>query len=139
MDAKLMNTSNESSVNQSGFMLVEVLVAIVLFSIGLMGLIAMQTAATQNATIAEYRTIAAGLSNELVTQMWIKNTADPSSSALSSEITTWKTKVAASGLPNAIGDVQQTGNITSVTVRYKLPSQKSTENSHQFSTQVVIP
>lgn len=139
MDANLMISAQQPNTNQSGFMMIEVLVAILLFSIGLMGLIALQTTATQNATIAEYRTIASGLSNELVTQMWIKNTADPASSALSTEITTWKAKVATSGLPNAAGEVQQSGNITSVTVRYKLPSKKATENSHQFSTQVVIP
>lgn len=139
MDANFKQLVIKAKRNQSGFMLVEVLVAILLFSIGLMGLITMQIAATQNATIAEYRSVAASLSNELVTQMWLKKTADPASSALSPEITTWKAKVAASGLPNAIGEVQQSGNITSVTVRYKLPSQKTTENSHQYSTQVVIP
>jgi len=137
MAVSLMNS--RQNTNQSGFMMVEVLVAILLFSVGLMGLIALQTATTQNATIAEYRTMAAGLSNELVTQMWIKKTADPASSALSADIARWKTKVSTSGLPNATGEVLRTGNITSVTVRYKLPSKAASENSNQYSTQVVIP
>ncbi len=138
MDVKLISPYKKPKANQSGYMLVEVLVAILLFSIGLMGLIALQTASSQNATNAEYRSIAANLSNELVTQMWIKNTADPTATGLSAEITSWKAKVAAS-LPNATGEVQRTGDITSVTVRYKLPSKTAAENSNQFSTQVVIP
>lgn len=139
MDANLLKRSRAQKTQQSGFMMIEVLVAILLFSIGLLGLVSLQTSTVQNATNAEYRSMAASLSNELVTQMWIKKTADPASSALSGEIATWKTKVAASGLPNAVGDVQQTGNVTLVSVSYKLPSKTSAENSSRFSTQVVIP
>lgn len=139
MDAKLNYSTQQPTSNQSGFMMIEVLVAILLFSVGLLGLVALQTSTAQNATNAEYRSIAASLSNELVSQMWIKKTADPSSSALSGDITTWKNKVATSGLPNAIGEVQQTGNVTSVIVRYKLPSKTGAENSNRFLTQVVIP
>ncbi len=138
MAAKLIIPNTLHKVTQSGFMMVEVMVAILLFSIGLMGLVALQTTSAQNATNAEYRTIAANLSNELVTQMWIKNTADPAAADLSPEVTSWKAKVAAS-LPNATGEVLRAGGVTSVTVRYKLPSKLASENSNQYSTQVVIP
>lgn len=138
MAAKLTASNTQPKAAQSGFMMVEVLVAILLFSIGLMGLVALQAASTQNATNAEYRTIAANLSNELVTQMWLKKTADPTAAGLSPEVTSWKAKVAAS-LPNATGEVLRAGGVTSVTVRYKLPSKLASENSNQYSTQVVIP
>lgn len=124
---------------QSGVMLIEVMVSILIFSIGILGLVGLQTVATQNATNAEDRTIAATLANDMVAQMWIKKTANPSSSSISGDITTWKTKVTGSSLPNATGAVTRTNGITSVTVTWKAPSKKSTDNANQYVTQVAIP
>lgn len=124
---------------QSGMLMVELLVAILIFSIGLLGLIAMQTATVQTASSVENRTTAANLANELVTQMWLRKTADPAASGLSSDITAWKDKVSASRLPNAVGSVTRDGQVTSVTIQYKLPSKTAAENASQYVTQVVIP
>lgn len=124
---------------QSGVMLIEVMVSILIFSIGILGLVGLQTVATQNATNAEDRTIAATLANDMVAQMWIKKTANPSSSSISGDITTWKTNVTGSSLPNATGEVTRTNGITSVTVTWKAPSKKSTDNANQYVTQVAIP
>lgn len=124
---------------QSGMMLVEVMVSILIFSIGILGLVGLQTVATQNATSAEDRTIAATLANDMVAQMWIKKTANPSSSNISGDITTWQTKVTGSSLPNAAGTVTRTNGITSVTITWKAPSKKSTDNTNQYVTQVAIP
>jgi type IV pilus assembly protein PilV len=124
---------------QSGVMLIEVMVSILIFSIGILGLVGLQTVATQNATNAEDRTIAATLANDMVAQMWIKKTANPSSSSISGDITTWKTNVTGSSLPNATGAVTRTNGITSVTVTWKAPSKKSTDNANQYVTQVAIP
>lgn len=124
---------------QSGMMLVEVMVSILIFSIGILGLVGLQTVATQNATNAEDRTIAATLANDMVAQMWIKKTANPSSSSISGDITTWKTKVTSSNLPNAAGTVTRTNGVTSVAISWKAPSKKSTDNANQYVTQVAIP
>ena len=120
-------------------MMIEVLVAILLFSIGLVGLIGLQTATIQNSTDAENRSIAASLSNELVTNMWLRKTADPTNAGLASDINSWKNKVTASDLPNASGTVERNGGVTSVIVQYKRPSKSANENFNRFATQVVIP
>lgn len=125
--------------SQAGMMMIEVLVAILIFSTGLMGLIALQTVTVQNATNAQYRSLAASLSNDIVTQMWIRKTADPAVTSLAADIVSWKDRVESSDLPNAKGIVERTGGITSVIVQYKLPFKLETDNPNQFATQVVIP
>lgn len=125
--------------SQVGMMLIEVMVSILIFSIGILGLVGLQTVATQNAASAEYRTIAATLANDMVAQMWIKKTANPSSAGISSDITTWKTKVTNSILPNASGAVTRTNGLTTVTVTWKPPSKKTTDNNNQYVTQLSIP
>ncbi len=122
--------------SQVGMMLIEVMVSILIFSIGILGLVGLQTVATQNAASAEYRTIAATLANDMVAQMWIKKTANPSSSSISTDITTWKTKVTNSILPNASGTVTRTNSVTTVTVTWKPPA---TDNNNQYVTQLSIP
>lgn len=124
---------------QSGFMMIEVLIAILLFSVGLLGMIALQTATVQNATNAEYRTMAATLANDIVTQMWIRKTDDPTAAGLAADITNWKTKVQNSDLPNATGTVEKSAGVTSVIITYKVPSKQDTENASRYLTQVVVP
>jgi type IV pilus assembly protein PilV len=125
--------------HQAGLMLIEVLISILIFSIGILGMVGLQTIATQNAANSEFRTIASTLANDIVSQMWIKKTANPSDANLSGDITIWKAKVSASTLPNASGTVTLTNSITTVTVTWKPPSKKSTENTNQYVTQVSIP
>jgi type IV pilus assembly protein PilV len=135
---KLLRTQQQRKGTQTGMMLVEVMVSILIFSVGILGLVGLQTVATQNAASAEYRTIAATLANDMVAQMWIKKTANPTSSNISGDITTWKTKVTNSTLPNANASVTRTNGVTTVTVTWKPPSKKSTD-TNQYVTQVSIP
>jgi type IV pilus assembly protein PilV len=125
--------------HQAGLMLIEVLISILIFSIGILGMVGLQTVATQNAANSEYRTIASTLANDIVSQMWIRKSADPNNANLGGDITTWKAKVSASTLPNASGTVTFANSITTVTVTWKPPSKKSTENTNQYVTQVAIP
>ena len=53
-----------------GFALVEVLVALLLFTIGILGLIGLQAAMTQTQTESKVRADAANLVDELATVMW---------------------------------------------------------------------
>ncbi len=69
-----MLAMNDSSVfarsEQRGFMLLEVLVAILIFAVGILGLVGLQANAVQQSGMAKYRADAALLANELVGQMW---------------------------------------------------------------------
>jgi type IV pilus assembly protein PilV len=55
---------------QSGVMLIEALVAILIFSIGILGIVGLQTSAVKASSDARYRSEAALLANELIGRMW---------------------------------------------------------------------
>jgi type IV pilus assembly protein PilV len=56
--------------NQVGVMLLEVLIAILIFSIGILAVVGMQVAAINNVNDSKYRSEAAFLTNRLLSQMW---------------------------------------------------------------------
>ncbi len=64
---------------QSGVMLLEALIGILIFSIGILALVAMQAAAVSSVADAQYRVEAVNLSNQVLSQIW--TTVDRSSSA----------------------------------------------------------
>ncbi len=64
---------------QSGMMLLEALIGILIFSIGILALVAMQTAAVSAVSDAQYRVEAVNLASEMLAQVW--TTVDRSSDA----------------------------------------------------------
>lgn len=59
-----------TSPRQAGFMLIEALIAILIFSIGILGIIGLQASAVQQSTDAKNRAEAASLADQLMGQMW---------------------------------------------------------------------
>ena len=57
--------------HQAGVMLIEALIGILIFSIGILALLGMQGAAIKNTTDARYRSEAAFLATQIVGQMWV--------------------------------------------------------------------
>lgn len=124
-------------MRQRGFSLVEVLVAIVVFSLGVLGLMKLQTTAVRMSTDARQRAEATFLADQLLARMLI---ADPSTAAgfthkpdgsvpcaptgaasTHAVVADWLTQVTAT-LPRAVAAEQQvivssTGAATDVTVR----------------------
>lgn len=58
---------------QSGVMLIEALIALLIFSIGILGIVGLQSSAVTASSDAKYRSEAALLANELIGQMWAGN------------------------------------------------------------------
>lgn len=121
-------------------MLIEVLVSIVIFSLGVIGLVGMQARATQASTDAQDRNTAAMLANSLSSQMWVSK----STSLSAADITAWKNLVAAD-LPNGVGAVTQVaaGSNAMISVTWLSPTRKSAPGTsdvfNKFVTEVVIP
>ena len=65
-----MNTHEPRPIRQAGYMLLEVLVSVVIFSVGVLGLTAMQAISIKNDGAAKYRSEASALANELIGRMW---------------------------------------------------------------------
>ena len=62
-----------SAKSQAGVMLIEALVGILIFSVGILALIGMQGAAMRNTSDAKYRSEAAFLASEIIGRMWLEN------------------------------------------------------------------
>lgn len=56
---------------QKGMLLVEAMVSVLLFSIGILALVGLQASMTRNVTEAKLRGEASFLANELIGQMWV--------------------------------------------------------------------
>jgi len=63
-------TSRRPARSQRGVMLIEALIAILIFSIGILGIIGLQASAVQQSTDAKNRAEAASLADQLMGQMW---------------------------------------------------------------------
>ena len=58
---------------QSGVVLLEALLAILVFSLGILALVGLQATAVKQSTDAKYRSEAALLANDLIGQMWVSD------------------------------------------------------------------
>lgn len=99
-------------------MLLEALIAILIFSIGVLGIVKLQAASIQQASAAEYRVVASMMANDVISQMWA---SDKTPATLKSNFetgtpyTAWRSKVIASGLPGVSATLNApTVSITSV-------------------------
>ncbi|WP_021025700.1 prepilin-type N-terminal cleavage/methylation domain-containing protein [Comamonas sp. B-9] len=137
-----MNPNNMPS--ERGFALIEVLVSLVIFSLGVVGLMGMQTRALQASTDAQDRSMAAMLANSVTSEMW----AIKSTSLGNSAVEAWKEQVSGA-LPRGKGEITENISGTDATISVKWLSNtrkaKNTSDStdgedmNQFITKVVIP
>ena len=121
-----------------GFSLIEVLVVVVLFSFGLLGLVGLQARAMQVSVNAEDSQRAAMLANEMASTMWGANTVNVDASV----ITPWQTRLADPtnrGLPNGTGTVVVNGNTARITVSWSPPQLAAGAAAHRYITDVLIP
>ncbi len=68
-----MNSRPDIARHQSGVILLEALLAILIFSLGILALVGLQAAAVKQSADAKYRTEAALLTNEVIGQMWVSD------------------------------------------------------------------
>ena len=137
MRAKMRSRSNAPAhrARQGGSMLIEALMAILVFSIGVLSLVGMQAAAIGHVNDAKYRADASFLANQVIGEMWV-NRANLASYAYSGGtvppvLANWVAQVQGT-LPGAgttppkivIGN----NSVVTVTVSWKLPSASATHN-----------
>ena len=67
----LMNIRTSFTHKQSGIMLIEALIAILIFSLGILTVIALQATSVRLTSDARIRTTATLLANRLIGQMWV--------------------------------------------------------------------
>ena len=135
--AAVKSRSGRRRGSQCGFTLIEVLVAVLVFYFGLLGLVALQARATQFSVGAEDSNRAALLANEIISTMWTSGTVTLTAAA----ITAWNARVAdtaGSGLPNAAGTVDVVAGVATVTIEWR-PVGAAATVRHTYRTQAVLP
>ena len=140
MTAKLSFAGRKA---QSGVMLLEALIGILIFSLGILALVGMQGLAVRLSTDARERAEASNLASQIVGEMWLNRTnlanyAYAGSGTPPTELTTWVAQVEAQ-LPDAAANrpvitiapsaMVDAGTETTVTLRWKTPSDAQI---HQF-------
>lgn len=113
-----------------GMILLDGLIAILIFSIGILGMVAMQSLSVRFSTDAKLRTDAAMFADQIIAQMWgeASSTSAPMSTQFASPsglaFKAWQTAVAAD-LPGVTANpptVDFTGTQVTVTVNWQAPS-----------------
>lgn len=97
---------------QQGATLIEALIAILIFSIGILATVGLQAMALQSTTDAKYRADASFLANQTLGRVW----GDPTNLASFVE-----TDAAVAELPNGKRTVEVNGNRVVVTLTWQLP------------------
>ena len=128
--------------NQQGVMLLEALIGILIFSIGILALLGMQAAAMRATIDAKYRSEAAFLANEIIGTMWVDraNLASYATASCSgyTECNAWLGRLQAK-LPNATGanvpTIDIAGQQATVTVKWQRPGD-STVSQHIAVAQI---
>jgi len=117
---------------QKGVMLLEALVGILIFSIGILAMLGMQAVGIRNTMDSKYRSEAAYLANEIVGQMWVDRSNIASyddSGAGNARRTAWNTRVASlmpqdpASPSTTAPTISISGRQATVTVRWKPPGE----------------
>jgi type IV pilus assembly protein PilV len=68
-----MNCQSGFARQQSGMILIEALLAVLIFSLGILALVGLQATSVKQSADAKYRSEAALLANEIIGQMWVSD------------------------------------------------------------------
>jgi type IV pilus assembly protein PilV len=121
-----------------GVALLEVLIALLIFMVGILGIVGLQAKAIQFSVQAEDRSRAALLANDLVTAMWEQKSATPSDETLGA----WKSRIAAA-LPEGSGEVKAADDgVVSIKIEWRPPGairdQDNEAKPNRYETKVTL-
>lgn len=128
---------------QRGVMLLEALIGLLIFSVGILAMLGMQATAMRATIDAKYRSEAGFLANEIVGGMWANRAnlaayATATASCPGDPPCAWVARVQ-SVLPQATGteapSIEVTGQRVTVTVRWKRPGE-TTASNHTTVTEI---
>jgi type IV pilus assembly protein PilV len=122
---KIMHTFAAVKPTQQGVILIEVLVAILIFSVGVLAIVGLQANMIQNTADAKYRSEASYIAQSRIGQMW----ADPANLATYLETNTDISALLPGGKRTV---TQPTAGQFTVTVTWLAPGPNQT--THNFTT-----
>lgn len=119
---------------QHGIVLLETLIGLFIFLVGILGLAGLFALSMQNASEAQYRAEAAFLAHSMIAEMRVANASTRATDYVNggTAYANWKTRImaAGSGLPGASAPtVSFSSNVVTLTLNWKAPNDSS---SHQY-------
>ncbi len=133
-----MTTKHSNAVGQRGFLLLEVLIAMLIFSIGVLGIVGLQASMTRAQTGSKFRADASFLAQRLVGTMWsdvtnINSYATANCSAYT-RCSQWAADVATL-LPNGAVDVDlSAAPVVTIVITW----QPSNEEQRRYTTTLAL-
>lgn len=131
---------SSARASQAGVALIEVLVSVLLFSLGILGLIGLQTRAIGLSLDAEDRNRAALLANDIAATMWTTRTVaiDPDVGEPS-----WNDRASnpqAGGLPGGSVQISNVAtNTVDILITWRPPQRPSGQQDSRLTTRVALP
>ena len=119
---------------QAGSSILEALVAILIFSIGVIALMGLQAVSIKNVADSKYRADASFLANQLIGQMWTDIPKLNDYATLSYVPRKEWDAVVKMTLPNASTSVEVNGIVATITVKWQTPGQD--EHAYKTATNV---
>lgn len=123
---KLKQSSSPLKSAQQGVVLIEAMIAILIFSIGVLGIVGMQANMVRNTSDAKYRADASDIAQQRIGQIW----ADPDPTRTGYPGYTESGVSISSLLPNGTRTTTQSGVQFTVTVTWQEPG----GDQHKFTT-----
>jgi type IV pilus assembly protein PilV len=122
-----------------GMALLECLMALLIFSVGLLGLLGLEARVMNISTDSENRNRAAMLASEVASAMWLNNTVDPANPAIIAAGANAANQTQG-GLPGGVVTVAQIGttNAADITVTWQEISDVAGSGS-TLTTRVILP
>jgi type IV pilus assembly protein PilV len=132
---KIPSRTAASPKSQAGVMLLEALVAILIFTLGIIAVLGMQSASILQVSQSKYRTDASYLANQIIGKMWgDRSNLSAYATAGSAGRASWDGVVAAT-LPNGAATITTAGSSVVVTIRWRAPDET---NNHQYVAAATI-
>lgn len=139
-----MNSLKNYRKNQSGSMILEAMVSLLIFSMGILAIVGLQAASVSASTEARYRTEASMLANQLIGQMWVsnRNSVNLQSYSLTANYIAWSASVS-NTLPGVAANPptltvvpnvgpNTTSSLVTITVFWKSPNEPAANPAHQY-------
>lgn len=121
---------------QRGVIILEGLIAVLIFSLGIIGIVGLLATSIKNTASAKYRNDASLLANQIIGQMWVDDKTNASlktnfESPSGAKFVTWKS-VVTNTLPGIATNPPtiaiNASNVTTVTVWWQAPNEPAAHN-----------
>jgi type IV pilus assembly protein PilV len=113
--------------SQQGVVIIEAMIAILIFSVGVLGIVGMQASMVKNTSESQYRSEASYIAQQRIGQLWVAPDSLPADGSVTN------TNISTQ-LPNGTMTITRVGDRYTITITWQQPG----ETTHTYSTVATI-